>query len=92
MGETRNEYKVLVGKPQERRPPGRFGCCWKYIINTDVNLYANHPITAATNINNKNNTNMCVTMEEPTPKHRVYYIYINGRYIQAIKSQAFIKP
>jgi hypothetical protein len=31
MGETRNEYKTLVGKPEERRPLGRPRRRWEDI-------------------------------------------------------------
>jgi hypothetical protein len=28
MGETRNAYRILVGKPEEKRPLGRPRCRW----------------------------------------------------------------
>jgi hypothetical protein len=28
MGEGRNQYRVLVGKPEGKRPPGRPNCRW----------------------------------------------------------------
>jgi hypothetical protein len=28
-GETRNAYKILVGKPEEKRPFGRPRCRWE---------------------------------------------------------------
>jgi hypothetical protein len=30
-GETRNEYKILVGKPEGKRPLGRLRCRWEDI-------------------------------------------------------------
>jgi hypothetical protein len=28
MGENRNAYRILVGKPEEKRPLGRPRCTW----------------------------------------------------------------
>jgi hypothetical protein len=28
MGVKRNAYRILVGKPEEKRPPGRPRCRW----------------------------------------------------------------
>jgi hypothetical protein len=36
MGETRGEYKVLVGKPGGRRPLERPTCRWEGNIKTDL--------------------------------------------------------
>jgi hypothetical protein len=36
MGEKRNEYMVLVGKPEGKRPLGILGCVWlilKWILD-----------------------------------------------------------
>jgi len=35
MGERRGVYRVLVGKPEEKRPLGRPGCRWKDNIKMD---------------------------------------------------------
>jgi len=35
MGARRGVYRVLVGKPEEKRPPGRPRCRWKYNIKMD---------------------------------------------------------
>jgi hypothetical protein len=35
-GEKRNAYKVLVGKPEGKRPLGRPGCRW--VNNNKMNL------------------------------------------------------
>jgi len=36
MGEERGVYRVLVGKPEERRPMGRPGLRWVDNIRTDL--------------------------------------------------------
>jgi hypothetical protein len=36
MGEGRGAYRVLVGKPEGRRPLGRPRCRWKYNIKMDL--------------------------------------------------------
>jgi hypothetical protein len=36
MGERRGTYRVLVRKPEEKRPHGRPTCKWKYNIKTDL--------------------------------------------------------
>jgi hypothetical protein len=36
MGEIRNEYKMFLGKPEEKRPLGRHSHRWKYNIRIDV--------------------------------------------------------
>jgi hypothetical protein len=36
MGEERNMYKVLVGKPKGKRPPGRPRRKWKHGIRMDL--------------------------------------------------------
>ena len=36
MGERRGVYKVLVGKPDGKRPLGRPGCRWKDNIKMDL--------------------------------------------------------
>jgi hypothetical protein len=37
MGEKRNTYRILVGKPEgKRRPLGRPRCCWVDIIKLDL--------------------------------------------------------
>jgi hypothetical protein len=36
MGEKRNAYRILVGKPEGRRPLGRHRCIWEDIIKIDV--------------------------------------------------------
>jgi len=36
MGEKSNEYRVLVDKPEEKRPFGRFGHRWKNDIKMDL--------------------------------------------------------
>jgi hypothetical protein len=33
MGQMRNEYKILVGKPEGKRPLGKPGCKWRIIYN-----------------------------------------------------------
>jgi hypothetical protein len=32
----RNAYRVLVGKPEGKRPIGRTACRWEYNINMDL--------------------------------------------------------
>jgi hypothetical protein len=36
MGEGRNVYRVLVGKPEGKRPVGRPRCRWKDGIKMDL--------------------------------------------------------
>jgi hypothetical protein len=38
MGEKRNAYtrRILVGKPEEKRPPGRSRCRWEDNIKMDL--------------------------------------------------------
>jgi hypothetical protein len=36
MGEERNTYRILVAKPEGRRPLGRPRCRWVYNIKTDL--------------------------------------------------------
>jgi len=36
MGEERGVYRVLVGKPEERRPLGRPRCRWMHNIRMDI--------------------------------------------------------
>jgi hypothetical protein len=36
MGETRNAYRILVGKPEEKRPLGRPRCRWVNDIKMDL--------------------------------------------------------
>jgi hypothetical protein len=36
MGEGRNVYRVLVGKPEEKRPLGRPRCRWEDGIKMDL--------------------------------------------------------
>jgi hypothetical protein len=36
MGEKRNAYRILVGKPDGRRPLGRPRCRWVYNIKMDL--------------------------------------------------------
>jgi hypothetical protein len=36
MGEDRKVYKVLVGKPEGKRPLGRPRCRWEYGIRMDL--------------------------------------------------------
>jgi hypothetical protein len=36
MGDTRNWYKILVGKPEGKRPLGRRGRRWEDNIKMDV--------------------------------------------------------
>jgi hypothetical protein len=36
MGETRNAYRILVGKPEGKRPLGRPRCRWVDNINMDL--------------------------------------------------------
>jgi hypothetical protein len=36
IGEMRNAYKILVGKPHGKRSLGRFGHRWDDIIGTDI--------------------------------------------------------
>jgi hypothetical protein len=36
MGEERNVYKVLVGKPERKRPLGRPRCRWEDGISMDL--------------------------------------------------------
>jgi hypothetical protein len=36
MGEMRNAYSILVGKPEGRRPLGRHRCRWEDDIKMDL--------------------------------------------------------
>jgi hypothetical protein len=36
MGEKRNAYRILVGKPEEKRPQGRSRCRWVDNIEMDL--------------------------------------------------------
>jgi hypothetical protein len=36
MGETRDAYRILVGKPKEKRPLGRRRCRWVDNIKRDL--------------------------------------------------------
>jgi hypothetical protein len=36
MGEKRNVYRLLVGKPEGKRPLGRPRCRWIYNIKIDL--------------------------------------------------------
>jgi hypothetical protein len=36
MGEKRNAYRILVGKPEEKRPLGRPRCRWVDNIKMDL--------------------------------------------------------
>jgi hypothetical protein len=36
MGERRGVYRVLVGKPEEKRPLGRSRCKWEDNIEMDL--------------------------------------------------------
>jgi hypothetical protein len=36
MGDTRNVYKILVGKPEEKRPPGRPERRWEDNIKMEL--------------------------------------------------------
>jgi hypothetical protein len=36
MGETRNAYRILVGKPEGKRPLGRLRRRWVYNIKIDL--------------------------------------------------------
>jgi hypothetical protein len=36
MGETRNAYRILVGKPERKRPLGRPRCRWVDNIKVDL--------------------------------------------------------
>jgi hypothetical protein len=38
MGEKRNAYRLLVGKPEGKRPLGRPRCRWVDNIKTDLNI------------------------------------------------------
>jgi hypothetical protein len=36
IGEKRNVYRILVGKPEGKRPLGRLRCRWEDNINMDL--------------------------------------------------------
>jgi hypothetical protein len=36
MGEKRNAYRILIGKPEGRRPLGRLRCRWLDNIKMDL--------------------------------------------------------
>jgi hypothetical protein len=36
MGEKKNAYRILVGKPEGKRPLGRPGCRWLDSIKVDL--------------------------------------------------------
>jgi hypothetical protein len=36
MGKERNVYRVLVGKPEEKRPLERPSCRWEHMIKLDL--------------------------------------------------------
>jgi hypothetical protein len=36
VGEKRNVYKIVVGKPARKGSLGRIGCKWENIIKTDL--------------------------------------------------------
>jgi hypothetical protein len=36
MGPKRNTYRILVGKPEGKRPLGRLGCRWEDNIKMDL--------------------------------------------------------
>jgi hypothetical protein len=36
MGEMRNAYSILVGKPEGKRPLGRPACIWEHTITMDL--------------------------------------------------------
>jgi len=36
MEETRNLYKILVRKPEGKRPRGTFGCRWEDVTAMDI--------------------------------------------------------
>jgi hypothetical protein len=36
MGDKKNAYRILVGKPEGKRPLGRTRCMWVNIIKTDL--------------------------------------------------------
>jgi hypothetical protein len=38
MGEKRNAYRILVGKPEGRRPLGRSGRRWVHNIKMDLRV------------------------------------------------------
>jgi hypothetical protein len=36
MGEMRNAYRIVVGKPEQKRPHGRVRCRWEDDIRMDL--------------------------------------------------------
>jgi hypothetical protein len=36
MGEKRNAYRLLIGKPKRERPLGKSGCRWVIDIKMDI--------------------------------------------------------
>jgi hypothetical protein len=36
MGEKRNAHRILVGKPERKRPPGRPRCRWEDNVKMDL--------------------------------------------------------
>jgi hypothetical protein len=44
MGEKRNAYRILVGKPESKRPLGRPRCRWVDNIKIDLNEIGWHGV------------------------------------------------